>query len=248
MLRIILLILALVGASLPSDPARAQAKSLTLEVPPEIAGSGLWKFILPRFSLKTGVRVTLGDGGDMVLSATPAGTAVFEAETGRYYITRAEGPHAERFADWLRSDVGKRTIESFQPADGDLAFFIPSGEAVVETALVYEGDAAKGEDLSYVHCGRCHVVGARNRMSGLGSTPSFGLLRAMADWPSRFEAFYYLKPHPAFTQISGITEPFPESRPSPIAPVEMTQDELDAILAFVSALAPADLGAPLEHQ
>jgi mono/diheme cytochrome c family protein len=248
MLRIILLILTLVGASLPLDPARAQGKSLTLEVPSEIAQSGLWKFILPRFSLKTGIRVILAADGDMVLSATPAGAAVLEADTGRYYVTRADGPHAERFAEWLRSDVGTRTIESFQPGDGDLAFRIPTAEAVVETALVYEGDAAKGEDLSYHHCGRCHVVGARNRMNGLGSTPSFGLLRTLDDWPSRFEAFYFLKPHPAFTQITGITEPFPETRPSPIAPVEMTQDELDAILAFVSALAPADLGAPLQHQ
>ena len=32
----------------------------------------------------------------------------------------------------------------------------------------------------------------------------------------RFDAFYTLAPHPAFTQIDGVTDPFPIDRPSPI--------------------------------
>ena len=86
------------------------------------------------------------------------------------------------------------------------------------------------------------------RMKGIGSTPSFALLRALSDWPRRFEAFYVLKPHGAFTRIAGVTPPFPIDRPPPIAPVEMSLDELDAILAYVAQMEPADLGAPIRHQ
>ncbi|WP_424990292.1 hypothetical protein [Fluviibacterium sp. S390] len=229
-------------------PALAQDKTLLLTVPSEIADSGLWRYILPRFALKTGVRVTLGADGEMELTAAPGGAAVLQSPQARYAVARVEGPHAARFADWLRSDVGRRTIASFTPEDGDIAFSAPEAGAVDDTTPVFDGDAARGEVLSYSHCGRCHVVGARNRMNGLGSTPSFGVLRSMDDWSRRFEAFYALNPHGAFTQIAGVTPPFPETLPSPIAPVEMSLDDLEAILAFVSVLAPADLGAPLQHQ
>ena len=85
-------------------------------------------------------------------------------------------------------------------------------------------------------------------MLGIGSTPSFFVLRALKDWDIRFQTFYSLNPHPSFTQIAEVTEPFPVDRPSPIVPVELTLDEFDAILAYVSALKPADLGAPLQLQ
>ena len=85
-------------------------------------------------------------------------------------------------------------------------------------------------------------------MNAIGSTPSFALLRTFEDWDYRFQAFFALKPHPAFTQVAEITEPFPEDVPSPIVPVEITLDDLDAILAFVATIAPADLGAPLQSQ
>ena len=57
-----------------------------------------------------------------------------------------------------------------------------------------------------------------------------------------------LNPHPAFTQVADVTPPFHEERPPPIIPVEMTLDDLQAILAYVAALEPADLGAPIRHQ
>jgi len=105
-----------------------------------------------------------------------------------------------------------------------------------------------GEKLSLYHCGRCHRVSERNRMGGIGSTPSFRLLRSFEDWEGRFWAFYALKPHPAFTQIDGITEPFHEEHPSPIHPVMMTQEDLEAIVAFVRGIEPADLGGPLNFR
>ena len=63
-----------------------------------------------------------------------------------------------------------------------------------------------------------------------------------------FQAFYVLAPHPAFTQIKDVTEPFPIDLPSPIAPMEITLDDLEAILAYVAEMPPADLGAPIQHK
>lgn len=85
-------------------------------------------------------------------------------------------------------------------------------------------------------------------MSGIGSAPSFAVMRSFADWDSRFSAFFALKPHPAFTQVEGVTDPFPPELPPAIAPIELTLEELEAIVAYVAALPPADLGKPLEHQ
>ena len=45
-----------------------------------------------------------------------------------------------------------------------------------------------------------------------------------------------------------MTAPFPINRPSPIVPVEVTLDEVEAILAYVAEMAPADLGAPIQFQ
>ena len=54
--------------------------------------------------------------------------------------------------------------------------------AAMLTALAAAGPAAAqswapGEKLSYIDCGRCHVIGERNRMGGIGSTPGFAVNR-----------------------------------------------------------------------
>ncbi len=110
----------------------------------------------------------------------------------------------------------------------------PAGEAV-----------GTGEALSLRHCGRCHVIGPANRMGGIGSTPGFAVIRTWTDWEDRMRGFYALNPHPAFTQVAGITEPFPESRPSPIHPLRLTRDEIERIVDYARRVAPADLGAPI---
>ena len=109
-------------------------------------------------------------------------------------------------------------------------------------------EISPGEKISLFHCGRCHVVNHRNRMNAIGSTPSFALMRSFADWEARFRAFYTLKPHPAFTQITDVTAPFDEKLPSPIAPVEMTLEEIETMLVFVEGIEPANLGAPLSNR
>ena len=92
------------------------------------------------------------------------------------------------------------------------------------------------------------MIGQINRLDGIGSTPSFAVLRALGDWDARFQSFYTLRPHPAFTQVEDVTEPFDPQRPPPIAPLEMTLDDLNEILAYVEAIEAADLGAPLQFQ
>jgi len=107
-------------------------------------------------------------------------------------------------------------------------------------------DWAPGEKLTLQHCGRCHVINERNRTGGIGSTPSFGALRTLDDWEARIRGFYALAPHPAFTQVVGITDPFALDRPSPIHPVELTQDDLEIITEFTRTVAPKDLGGPVQ--
>lgn len=226
--------------------AVAQDRQVLLYAPQALVDTGLMKHILPRFSLKTQVRVKLVDrpeAAQMILGAE--GRALFQGAGQVWHMQVAQQSEwTDRFAKWLTGDVGQRTIFGFAP-DGAAIFSAPQAQKVEVIEVEIEGDAEAGWKLSRVSCGRCHVVDEASRGGGIGSTPSFFVLRAMADWEERFSAFYVLKPHPAFTQIADVTDPFPEDRPSPIVPIEMTVEELEAVLAYVSRLQPADLGAPL---
>lgn len=106
-------------------------------------------------------------------------------------------------------------------------------------------DYAPGEKLTLFNCGRCHVVNEKNKYGGIGSTPSFGAMRNLDDWETRFDVFFTLAPHPAFTQVEGVTEPFPVDRPSPIHPLTLTLEEIDTIKEFTRTIPPKDLGAPV---
>lgn len=107
------------------------------------------------------------------------------------------------------------------------------------------GDWAPDERLVFVTCGRCHVIGPRNRMGGIGSTPGFPVIRTWPDWEAKMRGFHALNPHPAFTQVEGVTPPFPADRPSPIHPLRLTEEQIERIVAYARALEPADLGAPI---
>lgn len=119
------------------------------------------------------------------------------------------------------------------------------GVALVGAGSPRAQDFAPGEKLALFHCGRCHVINEKNRMGGIGSTPSFAVMRGHPDFEAKMRGFHALRPHPAFTQIAGVTEPFKPERPSPIHPVELSQDDLDRIVAYALTLAPADLGAQI---
>lgn len=233
-------------AALLALPAAAQDKSFELQVPPALADTGFTKHLLPRFSLKTSIRIMVtSDPADAAFG--DQGTPVFRQGDTIWHLAKTDGPNTDAFEKWLLSDVGKRTIEAFAPTGTPL---FSADVKVVKTvqAAASTGDTALGEQVSLKRCGRCHVVNEKNRMNTIGSTPSFGLLRTFEDWPDRFEAFFVLKPHAAFTQVEGVTEPFAENLPSPIAPVEVTLDEIEAIIAYVGSIAPADLGAPIQTQ
>lgn len=239
------------GLVVAPGPARA-ADGFRLSAPDGLIETGLLKYVLPRFSLKTGVRIELvspGQAAEVALSADGDGPRVFTGPqaTWRLQVNATTHEGAVRFADWLRSEVGQRTVTSYE-VDGVALFSLPSREETEIVTLTFDGDPVKGKDLSVLHCARCHAVSEETRMNTIGSTPSFFVLRAMGDWDVRFQAFYALNPHPAFTQVAEVTPPFPIDRPSPIAPVEITLDDLEAILSYVANVPPADLGAPIRHQ
>ncbi|GGX71864.1 hypothetical protein GCM10007385_45990 [Tateyamaria omphalii] len=243
-MRILVLILALLPGL-----AMADDKRVVFYAPPALVESGLIKHIAPRFSLKTQVRVEIADDpavADLVLGSD--GRALFSGLGQTWHMDlRGDGKGAQRFADWLTSDVGRRTVQSFAP-DGEALFTEPQVQERVVAEVEMTGDAIAGQGVSWVKCGRCHATERGKDSFGIGSTPSFFVMRTFEDWQSRFAGFYTLKPHAAFTQLEGVTDPFPIDRPSPIAPIELTLDDLEAILAYVAVLDPADLGKPLEHQ
>ncbi len=242
-----------------SHSARAQDKDIALATAPMLAENGFLKYVLPRFSLKTGLSIAhepiaAGVVGDVVISNQAPETSMAQTRPlmrGRgqvfYAWAARSGKDADRLVGWLYSDIGLRTIQAFQ-IDGEQAFFAVEQAAEAPQALVLPGDIAQGEILSFQNCGRCHVIGDRNRMKGLGSTPSFGLLRTFDNWLERFQTFYVLNPHPSFAQVLGITGPFNPQLPPPISPLVLTQGELESIIAYVATIPLADLGAPLVHQ
>ena len=230
----------------------ASAQDLTIRMPDAMLEQGFDKQLLPRFGFKHRIRIeprTEGDA-DMVLDRTDAGVRVFQDAEGAIYrlVILTELPEARDkasvFLDWLRSDPGKAAIETFAP-EGASVYTTEETVVTVEKTETFEGDKATGALLALMHCGRCHVVDERNRMGGIGSTPSFAAMRGRDNWPDLFRAFYAENPHPSFTQVEGVTEPFDPNREIHIAPVEITPGEIEAITAFVATIEPKDLGRPV---
>lgn len=94
--------------------------------------------------------------------------------------------------------------------------------------------AAKGREISYQHCARCHVIDARSGIGGIGSTPSFPLLMSLADGEHRFVTFFDRRPHPAFIRMEGVEPRTP--LPANAAEIALTADDLESLLAFVLTL------------
>ncbi|WP_299149377.1 hypothetical protein [uncultured Tateyamaria sp.] len=229
-----------------AGPLVAQDKAFTLHAPAMLVETGFLKHLLPRFSLKTGIRVTFVET-DTDASIGSEGTPVFAQGNTIWHLAKTDGPYTDAFQDWLLSDVGARTIEAFAP-NGTAMFSADVGAVAVPDQVVITGDTALGEAVSLQQCGRCHVINDTNRMNAIGSSPSFALMRTFPDWQARFETFFLLRPHPAFTQVTDVTAPFAEHLPSPIAPIEVTVEQIEAITAYVGSIAPADLGDPIQLQ
>ncbi|MEO9776676.1 hypothetical protein [Roseibium sp.] len=246
------LVPGLIAGAFGLVPAGAAGKSFRLSAPQTLVASGFMKHLLPRFSLKTQVRIELvGEdaAADARFVAGGTGRAVFSGldQIWTFEILDADNAHLARFEDWITGKVGRNTISAYRPG-GKALFSAAAARQQAPEAVVLSGDAIEGEKLSVLHCGRCHMVNEATRMSTIGSSPSFAVMRAFSDWQYRFEAFFALNPHPSFTMIDGVTEPFDITRPPPMVPLELTLEELEAILAYVSRIPPADLGAPIQYQ
>jgi mono/diheme cytochrome c family protein len=106
-------------------------------------------------------------------------------------------------------------------------------------AAVLAADSEAGKQIARQHCTRCHVVGDMNKYGGIGSTPSFGAIKTMADWKERFEVFFSLPPHPAVVTVEGVTEDRPEGLPAFVKPITLSVDEVENLLAFIDQLPAA---------
>ncbi|SEO44780.1 Cytochrome c [Salinihabitans flavidus] len=234
-------VLLIPGIALTQD-----ARRFRLAVAPELERSGLVQYILPRFSLKTQRHAEIvSDAPDAVFGAGQGRPVTRRGGTTFGIALTGENDAARRFADWLLSDIGRKTITAFEPSEGE-PFTAP--ERKTEVAEVeFDGDPDLGKDVAEAHCTRCHRVAEEDR-STIGSTLSFMGLRAMPDWAQRFMAFYTLNPHPSFVRVEGVSPPFLPNRPPTIAPVVLTLGEVEALLAYVATIPPADLGAQIQHQ
>jgi mono/diheme cytochrome c family protein len=220
---------------------------LTLRMTEEMIAQGFDKQLLPRFKFKHRIAVIPVTEGEADMAFGEDGTRVFQEVGGAAVHLRITGDEAgaKTFLDWLRSGPGKAAIESFEP-EGRPVYTTEQAAIVIETTETFDGDKVDGARLALVHCGRCHVVDKRNRMGGIGSTPSFAALRGRENWSDLFRAFWAENPHPSFTQVEDVTEPFDPNRALHVAPVEITLDEIEAITAFVATIEPKALGRPVQ--
>lgn len=229
----------------------AEDGTLRLSAPASLVETGLLKYLLPRFSLKTGTRLELVgelEAAAISLNNDARGRLAFSGPENDWYLeTKANSEVAGKFSEWLTGEIGQRTLASFS-VEGKQPFTPAAARKTQKASVVITGDAVLGESLAERHCGRCHMVNEKTRMTTIGSTPSFALMRSFPDWNSRFEGFYALNPHPSFTIVAEVTGPFDETRPPPIEPLELSLEDIEAILAFVRTIEPADLGSPLKVQ
>ncbi|NNE82252.1 MAG: hypothetical protein HKN18_18430 [Silicimonas sp.] len=245
-IRITLALVAWLGICAP-----VMAEDLILRMPKTMLDAGFHKQILPRFKFKHRIAVVAVPDGQADMAFGETGTQVFQKVDGAVFkldiVTEDTDAQAQAatFLKWLKSTSGKAAIEGFKP-DGVQIYTTKVVAAEIKTDETFDGDKATGSRLALVHCGRCHVIDKRNRMGGIGSTPSFAALRGRENWSDLFRAFYVHNPHPSFTQVAGVTDPFDPSRQIHVAPVEITPEEIEAITAFVATLKPKQLGRPIK--
>lgn len=224
----------------------------TLGMPVEMIENGFAKHLLPRFALRSRIRLTPvpeQTGATMELALTPQGDdALFADDKGRMFgvtaLSATAAPTVQTFVDWLRSDVGQAAIAAFPL--GQAPLYTPVTKAEEPDAVWrFDGDIDNGLALSRKHCQRCHVVHPSKPFAGIGSTPSFAALKSIPEWQETFTAFYLANPHRGLIEVEGLTDPETDDRPLPIAPIVVTLDQIDDILAYLNSLKPKDLGAPV---
>ena len=225
---------------------------ISLEFPEELLMIEFEKYILPRFKFKTQIKLSVSTGNklyDAKLGILSTGVEVFSDLNGFVYRleTKTTDPEKlsklEKFAKWLTSDSGIRTIEDFS-IQGVQVFTAVEYSEEQEESEIFDGDIASGLGLSQTHCKRCHVVDD-NAFAGIDSTPSFHAMRSFDNWQERFTAFWTVSPHLNVISISEVYQAGSKTVPITIAPIELSLDEVDDILAYVASIVPKDLGKPI---
>ena len=129
--------------------AQADDKRFSLAAPASLVESGLLDYLLPRFSLKTGVRIEVvpGKAAAEATLGTQEGRAVFtgSGETWRLRI-RDDHPGAVRFVDWLTSEIGRRTVTSYEVA-GTAPQVLPICRTHSALATLADAGVAHGHQL-----------------------------------------------------------------------------------------------------
>lgn len=230
------------------SPAYGLSLSIQASVP-----EGLIDYLLPRFGLKTQVRFSrLPQDGDLqfTLRSDPDAIPIFELNDGSIGYLRAarwvqDDPAYLAFRDWLLSEAGRATILDYR--ESGVAIAVPvDPEPEAEIPVVIVGDPAVGQSLSLTHCSRCHKVDRAAKYSGMDSSPSFHAMRGFDDWFVRFSSFYTVSPHKALISVrgSGIEK---DRELITIAPIDLTIEQVNDIVAFVHTLEPLDLGRPIQY-
>lgn len=223
---------------------------LTLRLPPEMVENGFAKHLLPRFTLRSRIRVdpVQGEAGAMAGLAVGGGLPVFMDQAGQVFhlVFLDAGMTAEiqSFADWLQSGPGRAAIEAF-PIGGTPLYRPVAVQEDAEKHPTFDGDAARGLALAKLHCQRCHVVDPSKPFAGIGSSPSFAAMRSFMDWEQQFSKFYMANPHRGLITVKDVATP---REVVPIAPIVLTLEQIDDILSYVNSLTPKDLGAPLQSR
>lgn len=163
-------ILAMLAIVLMAGGVQAQEKEITLISDPELKTSGLWSYVLPRFKLKTGIKVHVvygsGSLNSDVLMQRDGTTPVMVRGDGlefRATLNRAS-QHGTRFMEWLVSEVGQRTISAFK-VDEQQVFF-PAVVEVLEDSQPLKGNVLIGEETAIRKCGRCMLLVSGTNMAG----------------------------------------------------------------------------------
>jgi len=235
-------------------PIRAEQTPLVLAAPDALRETGVLKYLLPRFRFKKRISVSVvakGAAADATLTTEAQGPAVFLARKGGvtwHLRLPAEGSptraSALAFRDWLRSKPGRAAIESFPPG-GASQFEAAAEQAAVVKPLELTGNVDRGHQLARRDCMRCHVVDKQSLFAGIDSTPSFAALRTYPDWHERFQLFWTANPHRALITVTDMSEEKDPLHPVTIAPIVLSPDNVEDLVAYVATIAPADLGNPI---
>ena len=91
--------------------ANAEERIVTISAPNSLIASGFFDYIIPRFKLKTQISVKLVPDSAMIAISKNSGRAFLQMGDIVFKIDIIEeNNYSQKFLNWLKSDVGKKTI------------------------------------------------------------------------------------------------------------------------------------------